>query len=224
LQNPVTYSRRIKKLNINFNILCSKQSVICDVVKLGQSHIFYHAQKRMSIILLLQFSWPLKHSLMFNYRIFFLSALFKSKWDRKRAILRYRQFEMKHILNQQLSNCFSPSEHQITSKGLFQAVRSFLHFSQLSAWYSSTRGQEPKNVFYRITIPGENFSTKFSQTSIEEHFFPPACKCLTKTIYIWVILIIRDFSAPPCDIFHRWSLIFIHNLPWNFKCIRKKYL
>jgi hypothetical protein len=97
--------------------------------------------------------------------------------------------------HQQFSNCFSPSEHQITSRGLFQAVRSFLHFSQLSAWYSSARGQEPKNVFYRITIPGENFSTKFSQTSIEEHFFPPACKCLTKTIYIWVILIIRNFSA-----------------------------
>ena len=30
-------------------------------------------------------------------------------------------------------------QHLITSHGLFQAVRSYLHFSQLSAWYSSSR-------------------------------------------------------------------------------------
>jgi hypothetical protein len=52
-------------------------------------------------------------------------------------------------------------------------VRSYLHFSQLSAWYASTKGKAPKNVLYRITIPGENFSSKFSQ-SPTEHRFPAA--------------------------------------------------
>ena len=79
----------------------------------------------------------------------------------------------------------SPTEQPITSRGLFQAVRSYLHFSQLSAWYSSTKGLEPKNVLYRITIPGENFSTKFASKPIE-HFFPPACKytsVVSTTVY-----------------------------------------
>ena len=66
-------------------------------------------------------------------------------------------------------------DYLITSHGLFQAVRSYLHFSQLSAWYSSSRGQDPRNVLYRITIPGEAFASKFS-CKPEEHFFPSASK------------------------------------------------
>ena len=66
-------------------------------------------------------------------------------------------------------------DYLITSHGLYQAVRSYLHFSQLSAWYSSSRGQEPKNVLYRITIPGEAFASKFS-CKPEEHYFPSASK------------------------------------------------
>lgn len=67
------------------------------------------------------------------------------------------------------------SQHLISSQGLFQAVRSYLHFSQLSAWYSSHRGQMPNNVLYRITIPGETFASKFT-CKPEEHFFPSASK------------------------------------------------
>ena len=66
-------------------------------------------------------------------------------------------------------------EHLISSHGLFQAVRSYLHFSQLSAWYSSSRGQNPNNILYRITIPGEAFASKFSCRP-EEHYFPSASK------------------------------------------------
>lgn len=77
---------------------------------------------------------------------------------------------MSHLLSS-----YRSSEQPINSRGLFQAVRSFLHFSQLAAWYSSSKGKEPKNVLYRITIPGETFSTKFSQAPIE-HRFPPAGK------------------------------------------------
>ena len=59
-------------------------------------------------------------------------------------------------------------------------MRSYLHFSQLSAWYSSSRGQEPKNVLYRITIPGEAFASKFS-CKPEEHYFPSASKSQIQT-------------------------------------------
>ena len=37
---------------------------------------------------------------------------------------------------------------------LFQAVKSYLHFSQLSAWLNQTRGSAPKSVEYRyFTLP-----------------------------------------------------------------------
>ena len=48
--------------------------------------------------------------------------------------------------------------YQISSRSLLQAVRSYLHFSQLSAWYSKSGGAQPKNVLFRITIPDEAFS------------------------------------------------------------------
>ena len=43
----------------------------------------------------------------------------------------------------------------------------------INFWFFS--GAEPKNVLYRITIPGEAFSSKFSQCSQPEvHVFPAA--------------------------------------------------
>jgi len=62
---------------------------------------------------------------------------------------------------------------QMSSLSLLQAVRSYLHFSQLSAWYSKTGGTSPWNILIRITIPGEEFESKFTQPP-ESHFFPVA--------------------------------------------------
>jgi len=62
---------------------------------------------------------------------------------------------------------------QMSSLSLLQAVRSYLHFSQLSAWYSTTGGSSPWNILIRITIPGEEFASKFSQPP-EKHYFPTA--------------------------------------------------
>ncbi|XP_035714646.1 protein FAM214A isoform X2 [Folsomia candida] len=56
-------------------------------------------------------------------------------------------------------------------RGILHAVRSFLHFSQLSAWLALSKGESPKNIMYRVTIPGENFVSKFVQTP-EDHEFP----------------------------------------------------
>ena len=67
----------------------------------------------------------------------------------------------------------APSSGHMTGLSLLQAVRSYLHFSQLSAWYSKTGGSQPWNVLMRITIPGEEFASKFSRPP-EQHYFPPA--------------------------------------------------
>jgi hypothetical protein len=56
-------------------------------------------------------------------------------------------------------------------RSILHAVRSFLHFSQLSAWLALSKGESPKNIMYRVTIPGENFISKFIQ-SPEDHEFP----------------------------------------------------
>lgn len=58
-------------------------------------------------------------------------------------------------------------------RGLFQAVRSQLHFSQLSAWWSSSKGTHPINVCYRVTLPGEAFASQFTRPPVH-HIFPPA--------------------------------------------------
>lgn len=83
-------------------------------------------------------------------------------------------------------------DYLITSHGLYQAVRSYLHFSQLSAWYSSSRGQEPNNVLYRITIPGEAFASKFS-CKPEEHYFPSANVGRASSVHVSVR------SLPRCE-------------------------
>ena len=44
---------------------------------------------------------------------------------------------------------------------------------QLSAWYSQSNGRSPWNIFVRITIPGEEFASKFAKPP-ESHYFPMA--------------------------------------------------
>jgi hypothetical protein len=91
----------------------------------------------------------------------------------------------------------SPDDAFITHRGLFQAVRSYLHFSQLSAWYSSSKGEQPKNVLFRITIPGETFASKFVCSSPpEEHFFPAAAVGRTSSVHVAVRSMPRSDVVP----------------------------
>ncbi|KAJ1519327.1 hypothetical protein ONE63_004626 [Megalurothrips usitatus] len=69
------------------------------------------------------------------------------------------------------------------ARGLIQAVRSQLHFSQLSAWWSSSKGVQPSNVTYRITVPGQAFSSQFSRPP-SEHTFPLASVGKTGSIKV----------------------------------------
>jgi len=58
-------------------------------------------------------------------------------------------------------------------RSLLQVIRSYLHFSQLAAWLSLSKGDSPKNVLYRITMPGEAFVSKFPSVHLD-HEFPIA--------------------------------------------------
>ncbi|XP_015908348.1 atos homolog protein A isoform X2 [Parasteatoda tepidariorum] len=55
---------------------------------------------------------------------------------------------------------------------LLRAVRSFLHFSQISAWLSSTKGKSPANIYYWVKPTSDPSATKF-ENNPEVHAFPP---------------------------------------------------
>lgn len=59
---------------------------------------------------------------------------------------------------------------------MVQAVRSFLHFSQLSAWLNKSNGTKPSpsQLLYRVTMPGQAFASKFASSQPLEHHFPVA--------------------------------------------------
>nr|XP_030734590.1 protein FAM214A isoform X6 [Globicephala melas] len=59
----------------------------------------------------------------------------------------------------------------IEEKTLLLAVRSFVFFSQLSAWLSVSHGAIPRNIIYRISAADVDLQWNFSQTPIE-HVFP----------------------------------------------------
>ncbi|XP_053451105.1 atos homolog protein A isoform X2 [Nycticebus coucang] len=59
----------------------------------------------------------------------------------------------------------------IEEKTLLLAVRSFVFFSQLSAWLSVSHGAIPRNILYRISAADVDLRWNFSQTPIE-HVFP----------------------------------------------------
>ncbi|XP_076851432.1 atos homolog protein A [Brachyhypopomus gauderio] len=59
----------------------------------------------------------------------------------------------------------------IEEKTLLLAVRSYVFFSQLSAWLSASHGIVPRNILYRISAADEGLMWGFSQTPCE-HAFP----------------------------------------------------
>ncbi|XP_053127786.1 atos homolog protein A [Hemicordylus capensis] len=59
----------------------------------------------------------------------------------------------------------------IEEKTLLLAVRSFVFFSQLSAWLSVSHGAVPRNIIYRVSAAHVDLQWTFSQMPTE-HFFP----------------------------------------------------
>ncbi|CAN7983752.1 unnamed protein product [Ixodes hexagonus] len=89
----------------------------------------------------------------------------------------------------------------IAPRSLIQAMRSYLHFSQISAWYSLSGGRSPRSIYYRISVPGEAFSSKFHCIP-HLHTFPVASLGRNASIKVSVKSIPRSpgSSAPtvPC--------------------------
>lgn len=85
-----------------------------------------------------------------------------------------------------LITCYRcPEMPQISVRGLFQAVRSQLHFSQLSAWWSCSKGSSPAHVNYRVTVPGEAFASQFQRQPVE-HSFPVAGISRGTAVKVWM--------------------------------------
>ncbi|CAL1686542.1 unnamed protein product [Lasius platythorax] len=71
--------------------------------------------------------------------------------------------------------CVVPSKNQepMNFQGLYQAVRSRLHFSQVAAWWSRSNGAEPSYIATRIVPYTEDNLSRFRETPVE-HTFPLA--------------------------------------------------
>ncbi|XP_054721539.1 atos homolog protein A-like [Uloborus diversus] len=80
------------------------------------------------------------------------------------------------LLEQWSFNCFHGSKLQssIDVPQLLRAVRSFLYFSQISAWLSSNEGKSPSNIYYWVRPSSEVSTAKF-ENEPELHRFP-LCK------------------------------------------------
>eukprot|EP00794_Sanderia_malayensis_P019441 gene19441-21368_t len=74
-----------------------------------------------------------------------------------------------------------------------QAIRSFLHFSQLSAWLIKTGGRIPNRIFFRITHSEESSGLEF-RSNPEIHVFPRALASKTEAIQLML------FSLPRLEL------------------------
>ncbi|KAL4216463.1 hypothetical protein ACF0H5_024187 [Mactra antiquata] len=84
-------------------------------------------------------------------------------------------FELLERWDVQLVKKRSPEKLEgfVSGRAHLQAVRSYLHFSQLSSWLISSGGSLPFTVVYRIYAPGEAVGYTFSRLP-EVHNFPSA--------------------------------------------------
>ncbi|CAH1251304.1 FAM214A [Branchiostoma lanceolatum] len=96
-----------------------------------------------------------------------------------------------------------PSSGRDTTRTLLQAVRSYIHFSQLSAWLSQTHGHAPKNVLYRVCAPGEGYNAQFLEQP-EIHQFPVPNLPPSRGLKVTVAYLPRKqcIPTPTCSLEH----------------------
>ncbi|KAL5019548.1 hypothetical protein ScPMuIL_002440 [Solemya velum] len=82
----------------------------------------------------------------------------------------------------------------VTARFLLQAIRSYLHFSQLSSWLISTSGQLPLQIICRAYVPGESVSLTF-ESPPEVHTFSHA-DMLHSSIAVSVASLKRRTTIP----------------------------
>lgn len=86
--------------------------------------------------------------------------------------------------------------HGCNGSMLIQAIRSHIHFSQLSAWLSRSKGSIPSLVIYRICETGEELPPSSFLKDPDFHVFPLANLHSNRALRVSVQ------SLPRCDIFN----------------------
>ncbi|XP_064645223.1 atos homolog protein A-like [Lineus longissimus] len=100
-----------------------------------------------------------------------------------------------------------PCVPHVTNWSLFQALRSYLYFSQLSSWLTASKGTKPKYWDVGIVPPGELDVNRFSQKP-DCHNFPIMHISRTSSIKISVLTRPRSQELPriPCPLSHQDEL------------------
>uniref|UniRef100_A0A8C4ZKV1 Atos homolog protein A n=1 Tax=Gadus morhua TaxID=8049 RepID=A0A8C4ZKV1_GADMO len=100
----------------------------------------------------------------------------------------------------------------IEEKTLLLAVRSYVFFSQLSAWLSASHGIVPRNILYRISPADEELLWQFSQPP-SEHLFP------VPNVSQSVALRVRVQSLPRQPTYPTLACSIHTGLPWPGKSL-----
>lgn len=92
-----------------------------------------------------------------------------------------------------------PGETIVSPKNLFQALKSYLHFSQLSSWLSSSQGKRPSCIGYRVSPPAEFCTTTFNQDP-QLHVFPVGNVSKSTNFKVWLAYLSRmpEIPEPIC--------------------------
>ncbi|XP_069767760.1 atos homolog protein A isoform X2 [Narcine bancroftii] len=99
----------------------------------------------------------------------------------------------------------------IEEKSLLQAIRSYVFFSQLSAWLSASQGAVPRNILYRISATDEDMLLNFAQPPVE-HMFPVPNISHNLALRVSVLSLPRQPSYPllTCSIHTNFSFFGKH--------------
>ncbi|KAH9508487.1 hypothetical protein Btru_055326 [Bulinus truncatus] len=93
-----------------------------------------------------------------------------------------------------IDNMRKRQDDSMSSSMLLQAVRSYLHFSQISSWLYSTGGTLPGYLVYRVYAPGEEPSLEF-HVPPDKHIFP-VCSTHHTEVMVSLLSLKRQPSVP----------------------------
>ncbi|KAG7473298.1 hypothetical protein MATL_G00094250 [Megalops atlanticus] len=89
----------------------------------------------------------------------------------------------------------------IEEKTLLLAVRSYVFFSQLSAWLSASHGIIPRNILYRISAADEDLVWNFSQPPAEHAFpVPNVSHCVALKVHVQSLPRQPNYPVLKCSI------------------------
>ncbi|XP_044008636.1 protein FAM214A [Aphidius gifuensis] len=111
----------------------------------------------------------------------------------------------------------SKNSETMNIQGLYQAVRSRLHFSQIAAWWSRSNGTKPSYISTRIVNNNQDNLRKFRETPIK-HTFPLASigDGNSVEVTLWALPRLEDVPELLCTI-HQ-SIAVVNNDDDNVAC------